>query len=222
MATAAYKLPNLLLSCPLPAQPPARLPKRQRRTAHPCSSIISWSSMHFSSTRRFRSWSRISRCAFFTRPASTSRTSSSGLCQVPEAPGWGKPLDGSWGEGMLAPLLQRDIQAGGPWPAPLAGGRKGKSQAFIFTSSNRAGGNLAKPGWRRLCHGFSIALMYFVSKINTLHLFLRTIPGTSQNPYSLGYSGASWVKNGHHNFLEDGHFFYPSHLAMILYPGASE
>lgn len=30
-------------------------------TTHPCSSIISCSSMHFSSTRRLRSWSRISR-----------------------------------------------------------------------------------------------------------------------------------------------------------------
>lgn len=28
---------------------------------HPCSSIISCSSMHFSSTRRLRSWSKISR-----------------------------------------------------------------------------------------------------------------------------------------------------------------
>lgn len=46
---------------------------------HPCSSIISCSSMHLSSTLLFLSWSRISRCGFFTRMGSAS-SSSSRLC----------------------------------------------------------------------------------------------------------------------------------------------
>lgn len=76
---------------------------------YPCSSIISCSSMHLSSTLLFRSWSKISLWAFLTRLGSVGLASSSDLCQVPEALGWVKPLAASCGDGILAPLLQTDI-----------------------------------------------------------------------------------------------------------------